>query len=143
MLLLETLGLLAAHILSWVAVCHALLTKRDPRSALGWTATSLLLPVLGPLLYVLFGISRAQSRAEKIMRQRAAQEPEYAHPACPAEPPEQVPENIVRMAHLGRNLTDQHLCGGNTLSPLRNGDEAYPAMLEAIAAARNHVFLAT
>ena len=71
MLLLETLGLLAAHILSWVAVCHALLTKRDPRSALGWTATSLLLPVLGPLLYVLFGISRAQSRAEKIMRQRA------------------------------------------------------------------------
>ena len=75
MLFLEALGLLAAHILSWVAVCHALLTKRDPRSALGWTVTALLLPVLGPLLYVLFGISRAQSRAEKIMRQRVAQRP--------------------------------------------------------------------
>ncbi|WP_022656075.1 phosphatidylserine/phosphatidylglycerophosphate/cardiolipin synthase family protein [uncultured Desulfovibrio sp.] len=143
MLLLETLGLLAAHILSWVAVCHALLTKRDPRSALGWTVTALLLPVLGPLLYVLFGISRAQSRAEKIMRQRAAREPEYARPARPAEPSGQVPEHIVRMAHLGRSLTDQHLCGGNALSPLRNGDEAYPAMLEAIAVARGHVFLAT
>ena len=143
MLLLETLALLAAHVLSWVAVCHALLTKRDPRSALGWIVTALLLPVLGPLLYMLFGISRAQSRAEKIMRQRAAREPEYAHPACPAEPPERVPEHIVRMAHLGHSLTHQHLCGGNALSPLLNGDEAYPAMLDAINAARSHVFLAT
>ena len=143
LILLETLGLLAVHILSWVAVCHALLTKRDPRSALGWTATALLLPILGPLLYALFGISRAESRADKIMRQQAALEPEYAHPPCPVRPPEQVPENIARMAHLGRRLTDQHLCGGNALRPLRNGDEAYPAMLEAIAAARNHVFLAT
>ena len=143
MLFLEALGLLAAHILSWVAVCHALLTKRDPRSALGWTVTALLLPVLGPLLYVLFGISRAQSRAEKIMRQRVAQQPEYAYPACPASPSELVPEHIVRMAHLGRGLTDQPLCGGNALSPLRNGDEAYPAMLDAIAQARDHVFLVT
>ncbi len=143
LILLETLGLLAVHILSWVAVCHALLTKRDPRSALGWTATALLLPILGPLLYALFGISRAESRADKIMWQQAALEPEYAHPPCPVQPPEQVPENIARMAHLGRRLTDQHLCGGNALRPLRNGDEAYPAMLEAIAAARNHVFLAT
>ena len=78
LILLETLGLLAVHILSWVAVCHALLTKRDPRSALGWTATALLLPILGPLLYALFGISRAESRADKIMRQQAALEPEYA-----------------------------------------------------------------
>ena len=80
LILLETLGLLAVHILSWVAVCHALLTKRDPRSALGWTATALLLPILGPLLYALFGISRAESRADKIMRQQAALEPEYALP---------------------------------------------------------------
>lgn len=143
MLFLEALGLLAAHILSWVAVCHALLTKRDPRSALGWAATALLLPVLGPLLYVLFGISRAQSRAEKIMRQRAAQKPEYAYSACPARSPELTPGYIVRMAHLGRSLTGRPLCGGNALSPLRNGDEAYPAMLEAIEQARGHVFLAT
>lgn len=71
-LLLEALGLLVVHALSWIAVGHALLTKRDPRSALGWTVTALLLPVLGPLLYALFGISRAKSHASRIMRQQAA-----------------------------------------------------------------------
>lgn len=142
-LLLEVLGLLAVQILSWVAVGHALLTKRDPRSALGWTITALFLPIVGPVLYALFGISRAESRASRIMRQQAAIEPEYAHPVCPEEPPEFVPENIALMERLGRRLTDQHLCGGNALTPLHNGNEAYPAMLQAIQAARQQVFLAT
>ena len=60
---LETLALVVVHVLSWVAVCHALLTKHDPRAALGWTVTALLLPLVGPLLYATFGISRAESHA--------------------------------------------------------------------------------
>lgn len=143
LLFLETLALLAVHILSWLAVCHALLTKHDPRAALGWTATALLLPILGPLLYALFGISRAESRATRIMRRASALEPDYARPACPDEPPEHVPENIARMERLGRRLTEQHLCAGNALTPLYNGNQAYPAMLRAIGAARQHVFLTT
>ena len=52
---------MAAHLLSWGAVCHALLHKRDPRSALGWIVTVLFLPGVGIVLYCLFGISRAES----------------------------------------------------------------------------------
>lgn len=59
--IVEYFAILAVHALSWVAVGHALLTKHDPRAALGWTVTALLLPLVGPLLYASFGISRAES----------------------------------------------------------------------------------
>lgn len=139
----ETLGLLTIHSLSWVAVCHALLTKHDPRAALGWTVTALLLPFVGPLLYACFGISRAESRASRIMRHQAPLEPEYAHPPLTKTTQEFIPDDIARMERIGRVLTEQHLCGGNALTPLHNGDEAYPAMLKAIHEAKDHVFLCT
>lgn len=143
----EILLFLALHSLSWVAAGHALLTKHDPRAALGWTACVLLLPLIGPLLYVLFGISRAQSRAEKIMRRQAAHAPAQpfalASPAPSGEEPEAGTARAVCLARTGRRLTGVPLCGGNAVRPLHNGDEAYPAMLAAINAARSHVFLAT
>ena len=57
----QAVWLLLAHALSWFGVVHALLTKRDPRSALGWTAAMLFLPVLGLLGYLLLGISRRKA----------------------------------------------------------------------------------
>ena len=143
LLFFETLGILAVHIVSWVAVCHALLTKHDPRAALGWTVTALLLPLVGPILYACFGISRAESRASRIMRRQQPLEPDYAHPPFSKVPPENVPDSIARMEHIGRVLTEQHLSSGNAVTPLCNGDQAYPAMLEAIEQARDHVFLCT
>ena len=44
---------------------HALLHKRDPRAALGWVAVCLTFPVAGPILYVIFGINRIQTRARR------------------------------------------------------------------------------
>ena len=141
-LALQIAGSLLAHALSWLALCHALLTKRDPRSALGWAATAFFLPVLGPLLYVIFGISRAESRAEKIMHEIAAHEADYPQETPPVSLTS-IPENILRMARMGQNLTGSPLCGGNELRILHNGDAAYPAMLEAIARASGQVWLLT
>ena len=143
MLLLLEIGVAVFHILAWVTVGHALLTKREPRSALGWSAVALLVPVLGVLLYVVFGVDRPQSRAAAIMRERAALEPDYAHPVLSRETPEPIPEHIALMERLGRRLTNQHLCGGNLLTPLINGNMAYPAMLDAIDRATHHIYLVT
>ena len=135
---------MAAHLLSWGAVCHALLHKRDPRSALGWIVTVLFLPGVGIVLYCLFGISRAESLAARLMRKMAAIEPDYAHHpevVChrtAIAPPQEWPLEI-----LGRRLTGQTLCSGNGILPLRNGNEAYPAMLHAINRASKQVFLST
>ena len=40
-------------------------------------------------------------------------------------------------------MTRRPLLYGNRVQPLHNGEEAYPAMLEAIAAARSSVCLST
>lgn len=146
MLGLNILLFLAIHSLSWVAVGHALLTKNDPRAALGWTVCVLLLPLIGPFLYVGFGISRAQSRAEKIMRRQAYAPDRLLPPVNPI--PEgkaslSETEETITLARIGYKLTGASLCGGNDVCPLHNGDEAYPAMLEAINTAQSHVFLAT
>lgn len=135
--------LLLCHLLSWGAAGHAVLTKRDPRSALGWSATLLFLPVVGLLLYLLFGISRTQSAAQRMMRKLAEGEPYVPLDGVEAQRPGGIPAQAVLLERLGRRLTGQELCGGNSIEPLRNGNEAYPAMLHAIHTARRHVYLST
>ena len=54
-----------------------------------------------------------------------------------------LPVYSIGTESIGRRLTEQHLCSGNALSPLHNGDEAYPAMLKAIREAKEQVFLCT
>jgi len=51
-------------LIAMAAAGHALLYKRDPRAALGWIAVCLLYPLVGPILYFLFGINRVRTRAK-------------------------------------------------------------------------------
>lgn len=150
--LAEALLLLAAHLLSWVVVVHALLHKRDPRAALGWSVTALFLPGVGALLYLAFGIARAESRAAQLMRDATL----FAYGHREVTPGgtrhstplghvsyRQLPHRFLHTARIGSKLTGRSLSGGNAITPLFNGDEAYPAMLEAIGNARDHVYLTT
>ena len=134
-------------ILSAVSAAHALLFKRDPRAALGWIAVCLLLPFAGPLLYFLFGINRTRTRARKL-EQRAPfrllvdyEGPEaIAHPL--ARSPD-VPAGYEEVVRISDAVTRQPLVAGNEVAVLHNGEEAFPAMLAAIDAARESVWLAT
>ncbi|NNK96191.1 MAG: hypothetical protein HKP41_17705, partial [Desulfobacterales bacterium] len=49
----------------FAAALHALLTKRDSSSAFGWIGFCLILPVAGPLIYLIFGINRLHQRAHR------------------------------------------------------------------------------
>lgn len=139
----ELVLLLLLHLLAWGAAGHAVLTKRDPRSALGWSAALIFLPVVGLLLYLAFGISRTQSAAQRMLRRLAAGEPYIPLSGEAPQRPERIPEQAVLLERLGRRLTGLELCGGNRIEPLRNGNEAYPAMLRAIHAARERVYLSS
>jgi len=48
------------------AAGHAVVYKRDPRSATLWALLIVLLPLGGALFYVLFGINRYQRRARRL-----------------------------------------------------------------------------
>lgn len=138
------------------ASLHALLTKRDPRSALGWIAVSVLFPALGPGLYYVFGINRIRTRAKRL---HADAPDTVRHRVGPGAPPGlafdapgrgDAATSTVRpgtplddLMRLSRAVTGRELVAGNTIDLLRNGEEAFPAMLEAIDAARESLFLAT
>ena len=68
--LLDTLSRFWPHLASsfhvlaaLLASIHALLHKRDSRSATLWLVTIWFLPVLGPILYLALGINRIRRRA--------------------------------------------------------------------------------
>jgi cardiolipin synthase len=149
--LLEVFLLFLAHALSWFVLVHALLYKRDPRAALGWIAAAFFLPGIGALLYFSIGISRANSRAAALMRRAVESAGEHRRRLSEgrAHPPPHLAlsrENLparFHMACVGQKVTGRTLVGGNRLTPLFNGEEAYPAMLAAINEAKEEVFLST
>lgn len=135
--------LLLAHLCALVAAGHALLTKRNPRSALGWTVALLFLPVIGLITYLIFGIGRAQSHAEHIMRQLAQIERHFTSKPISGIAEPLVSPEAETLNHVGQALTADPLFAGNSVKPLYNGDAAYPEMIQAIYEAKTQVFLST
>ena len=140
-------GVLVALNFFWAAgcICHALLRKKDSQSALAWVASIFFLPFLGSLAYSLFGISRADSLAGHLL-DKAAQRQEFSDREVDCtlrlEEDDGLPSSWTA-ERVGHSLTGRPMLRGNRLELLKNGEEAYPAMLEAIAQARHRVCLST
>ena len=117
------------------AVGHALVTKRDPRSATIWLLAILLLPLVGVVLYVLFGINRYRRRAIRMREEHPRLAP------APSPDPAMAPAAFAGLDRLAGQTTGLPLLPGNRVTPLVDGAEAYPAMLEAIREARASVAL--
>lgn len=132
--------------LAWLTAIHALLNKReDPRATLGWVAVCLLFPFIGPVLYFLFGINRIQTRARKLQRpptvplsHERSSWSEHTSSLLPL-----VPRSLAPVAQLADALCERRLVGGNRIELLCNGEETYPAMLNAIDSATHSLLLAT
>ncbi len=129
-----------------MATVHVILTKEDPRSAVGWVGLSWFSPYIGVLLYYLFGINRIERRWKRltIYREMELQE-EKAHFFDPETYAQSTARrnNLVEMALLSKNLTNRELLLGNVITPLKNGDEAYPQMLDVIENAQNTICLSS
>lgn len=130
------LGLLCA----W----HALLTKRDPRSALAWIGIVLLLPLGGPLLYFIFGVNRIRTRHRRLKRFPLPLEFGYEQPDD-AGLADLVPGTAADgpIARASARISHRPCLPGSHIERLHNGDQAYPAMIEAIRSAERYVYLST
>lgn len=142
-LLVSTLHLCGA---SWVTV-DAVLRKRHVPSVIGWVGLAWLAPVLGSLFYFAFGINRIQ-RSGTAQALRAAWAERGGPPRNPAfEVPSEAfalrQPGLAGLEQLGARVTRSPLLAGNTVEPLQDGDEAFPAMLAAIRGARRSITLTT
>jgi cardiolipin synthase A/B len=133
--------------LSVLAAGHAVLTKRDARSAIAWLVFILFVPLLGTLLYFVFGVNRIRHKAALLRRNLQRYRHQAPQPECTAEELRQrLPEPLGHLAQLARvveNVVDRPLLPGNRIELLVNGEETYPAMLEAIAQARRTIAFVT
>ncbi len=126
---------------------NVVLHKRNERAAVGWVGLIWLSPYLGAILYVLLGINRIRRRASKLRPSRALT---FAgggtHLVRQEDLGARLPAARGHLAHLAKlveAVTRAPLTEGNSLTPLINGDEGYPEMLEAIASAERSVALSS
>lgn len=126
------------------ALSHILLRHRDHRSAAFWAALVVLSPLLAPLFYLFFGINILRRRGRHYRRE--IHEP--WHDPVPANPLPFPPDSEAARDHQQLAVTLDKISrfcftNGNAVTPLVNGEEAMPRMLEAIRDARRSISLAS
>ena len=117
---------------------HAVIYKRESRSAALWVILIWVMPAVGPILYLLMGVNRVQRRAAKL---RADMVRHRADPQAVADEPSGT--HLAPLARMLNNVMERPLVAGNSVEELVDGAQAYPAMLEAIESARSSVMIAS
>lgn len=134
-------------VVSLAASGHAVLFKRDTRAAIGWVGIIWLAPVVGTLLYVWLGINRIERRARSLRLNRPRPELSPGLTQCPGPLLDETLEpdgaHLKPLVTLVGDVTRRPLLEGNRVVPLVNGDQVFPAMIEAIDAAVQSVTLST
>ena len=139
-------GLVHAALFLAVAV-HRLRHRRRTDSTLLWLLAVWALPVAGAVLYAMFGVDRVpRARWRRTdarrsgLRGGAEERGLWANLAAAAvEPPDAWARDMDRS--LRGVSSGLPLLGGNLVTPLLTGDEAFPKMLAAIRDARRTIHL--
>jgi cardiolipin synthase A/B len=125
-----------------------LLRRKEPSSTIAWLLVLLLLPVVGALLYLLFGRDRLRWPAKKKRQADALVRDQVAaarmglgittsHDMNLGPTPLSAAEQQI--FHVSALLAGGGVSTGNDVRVLTSGDEAYRAIGDAIDGARHHV----
>lgn len=118
---------------------HILLTKAQESSAVAWIGIVALSPFFGALAYWLFGINRIARRARRLKKHRKVPQPTLPSGADSAVPV----TTDLQLLHLGNEIDRLPFLAGNRVTPLINGDQAYPEMLATIENAEATIALSS
>ncbi|SKA81947.1 cardiolipin synthase [Prosthecobacter debontii] len=129
---------------SITALLHLLIHHRDHRSAGFWFALIVFSPLIGACLYGLLGINFVRRRGQQYRGNigPAYHEPLPDFPSFADTDPLQLERDGLLAITLDR-ISRFHFSESNDVTPLVNGDEAMPAMLEAIRQAQTSIALSS
>ncbi|MDO8837334.1 MAG: phospholipase D-like domain-containing protein [Parvibaculum sp.] len=132
------------------AAIHVMLNKSDERAAAGWVGFIVLVPFIGWVVYLLFGINRIQRRARELRGTKnerlllAPLPPRHGGTALiEKESDDPKLKALESLARFGQKVLPESFEHGNTIGVLQNGDEAYPAMIAAIDGAERSIAIST
>ncbi|HXS68955.1 MAG TPA: phospholipase D-like domain-containing protein [Candidatus Polarisedimenticolia bacterium] len=129
-----TLDFVAALLTS----AHTLLNKRDSRAATLWLGIIWFLPIFGPMLYLGLGVNRIRRRAISLGVRQTVVRP---IPSDLGETQSSAVEHLEMLARVVSRVIKKPLSPDNHLQALVDGDQAFPAMLAAIDAAKKSISL--
>lgn len=134
---------LAGVSLTFGAALHVVFNKQDTRAATGWLGLIWFAPLLGAILYGLFGINRIKRAAKsKFATKEIIPLPRLETTVTTAILRKRLGPNgggLLMLTELTDKVSHHSLVDGNCIEPLLNGDQAFPAMLSAINGARHTV----
>ena len=122
----------------WVGTIFVVITEnRNPVKTLAWVMVLVFLPIVGFVLYILFGMDM---RKEKIIGRRSLsrlmKEPLLNYRDYAAANPPMVYERLISMM---RQAGQAYLLAGNNVTPFTDCPTMLHDMLRAIASAQHHV----
>ncbi len=130
------LSLLSVYLLVAVAAgIHVLLNVRVSRAAFGWLGLIIVFPIIGALLYALFGINRVRRKAQRVSRESEAAPGKDCLTGTRAEG--------ASRSRPGFSVTGMELSAENRGTTYYDGEQAYPPMLSAIENAQREVLLSS
>lgn len=137
----------SAVLLALTSAGHALLYKRDSRSALVWVSLTLTVPLIGPFLYWCLGMNRISRRARSWQESgrwldRTEIYPIEYHKSFELQLPDRG-AHFSDLLRLEEKIVKTRQREGNRVVALIGGEEAYPAMLAAIRSARETINLSS
>lgn len=136
---------LATLALDITLVFVAILKKREPSAALGWSLAILFLPLLGAAAFLLFGFTRVPRRLRRKMRHREHFETAFEFPLdrlhADFADVDYPPGRWGRLGAMLDELDGHPRRAGNALELFGDGRAAFEEMCAAIAGARHHVHL--
>ena len=134
-----------SFVLSLAVTLHAVLRKAETGSVIAWVSLAWLSPFIGPIAYFCLGVNRIQREAVSLEIDEKLP-PESIPPITDED--ERIREELLAqfpdllgLVKLGTAVTGRFLLPGNSVTLLRNGDQAYPSMLDAIREAKTSVAL--
>ncbi len=121
-----------------------LLERRQPAATMAWVLALFLLPLLGVLLYLTFGVKRLARRRREGRHLKARidavlMKHEYVRKARGVEDPALGDARTQILTQLARNLEGPPPSAGNRCDLLINAAATYRSMIHAIEGARDHV----
>jgi cardiolipin synthase len=120
--------------ISLFAAIHVLLHHRKPQATFTWVAVCLMWPLVGAILYFMFGNNRVVTRAKRL--HGSVEVPTVIHSTSAI-----VPDSYRSLGQLSQTVTGKELTEYNSITPLFNAEQVYPAMLEAINNATRSIYL--
>ena len=135
---------LATLVVDFGFSCHVILHKRDNRAAIAWLGFIWFVPLVGSVLYLLFGINRIERKARKLRTEPKCEFAPLADQSCQVMPAnlKRFGDQFSAIALSIAKVSALPLVSGNVIEPL-DRLTCYPAMLEAIENATKTVTLSS